>query len=78
MRSEIKMKSRFVAKCFFSLSIGVILAGIAYEQIGERRGRTLLPQIGRSVNLGGRSLNIFCSGEGGPAVILDTGGSSPG
>jgi pimeloyl-ACP methyl ester carboxylesterase len=30
------------------------------------------------VDIGARSLNIYCSGEGNPAVILDTGGSAPG
>ena len=48
------------------------------EQIGRRRDRRRLPQIGRSVDIGGRSLNIFCAGTGSPAVILDTGGDNPG
>jgi pimeloyl-ACP methyl ester carboxylesterase len=55
-----------------------VLSGITYEQIGQRRDRKRFPQVGRSVDIGGRSLNIYCSGEGGPAVILDTGGSAPG
>jgi pimeloyl-ACP methyl ester carboxylesterase len=54
------------------------LAGVAYEQIEERRDRGRLPQIGRSVDIGGRTLNIFCSGQGSPAVILDSGGGAPG
>lgn len=43
--------------------VALILAGLAYEQIGERRDRKLYPQIGRSVDIGGRTLNIYCSGK---------------
>jgi pimeloyl-ACP methyl ester carboxylesterase len=54
------------------------LGGATYEQIGERRDRIQLPQIGRSVDIGGRNMNIFCSGEGSPAVILESGAGEPG
>lgn len=55
-----------------------VLAGVVYEKLGQQRDRTRFPRVGRSVDIGGRSLNIDCSGEGLPAVILDTGGSAPG
>jgi pimeloyl-ACP methyl ester carboxylesterase len=54
------------------------VAGIVYEQIGRRRDRTRIPQIGRSVDIGGRSLNIFCSGTGAPPVVFESGGAGPG
>src|SRR5438046_5773516 len=54
------------------------LTGAMHEQVAERRDRERLPQIGRSVDIGGRSLNIFCSGEGSPAVILESGAGDPG
>jgi pimeloyl-ACP methyl ester carboxylesterase len=78
MQPRLKQKIRFISKCLFVLLVVLILAGITYEQIGERLDRKRFPQVGRSVDIGGRSLNIYCSGEGGPAVILDTGGSAPG
>lgn len=56
----------------------LILVGIIYEQIGENRDRALLPQVGRSINIGGRNLNIFCSGSGRPGVILESGAGEPG
>jgi pimeloyl-ACP methyl ester carboxylesterase len=43
-----------------------------------RRDRQRFPQIGRSVDVGERSLNIFCSGNGSPAVISDSGRGMPG
>jgi pimeloyl-ACP methyl ester carboxylesterase len=54
------------------------VAGYIYEQLGRRRDRARFPQIGRSVDIGGRSLNIFCSGAGRPAVIFESGGPGPG
>jgi len=78
MQPPTKQRVRFVSKCLFLLVAVLIFAGIAYEQIGERLDRKRFPQVGRSVDIGGRSLNIYCSGEGGPVVILDTGGSAPG
>ena len=55
-----------------------ILAGVVFEQIGQRLDRRRYPQIGQSVDIGGRTLNIFCSGQGGPAVVFDTYGHMSG
>jgi pimeloyl-ACP methyl ester carboxylesterase len=55
-----------------------LLAGVLLEQVGQWRDRRSLPQIGRSVDIGGRNLNIYCSGEGNPAVIFDSGNGDPG
>ena len=78
MQPRTKQGIRLFLKSVLLLFTAMILAGSAYEQIGERQDRKRFPQSGRSVDIGGRSLNIYCSGEGGPAVILDTGGSAPG
>ena len=50
----------------------VILAvtGFIYEQLGRNRDSQHRFRIGRAVDIGGRTLNIDCSGEGSPAVIL--------
>lgn len=68
------LKRRFlvVLKFFFALFILVLLSGILYEQLGRRRDRARLPQIGTSYDIGGRSLNLFCSGSGTPTVILES------
>ena len=50
------------------------IAGWAYEQVGRNRDRHLYPQVGNSIDIGGRSLNLYCSGQGGPAVIFEAGG----
>lgn len=65
---------RTVAVVFLCL----IAAGIAYERAGAQADLRRLPQIGQSVDIGGRTLNIFCSGAGSPAVIFDAGNGAPG
>ena len=62
-----------------SVVLGILVAaGIGYEQMERRSDRTRFPQIGRSVDIGGRSLNIYCSGEGAPAVVLESDALTPG
>jgi pimeloyl-ACP methyl ester carboxylesterase len=56
----------------------VLLAGFCYEQVWEWKDRRDFPQVGHSVDIGGRSLNIYCSGSGSPAVIFDSGSGQPG
>ena len=59
--------------------VAVVLLGAAlYEHIGEWRDRRVLKQIGRSVDIGGRTLNIYCIGEGSPTVILVSARTAPG
>jgi len=55
-----------------------LLAGFAYERIGEWQDHVRYPRVGRAVNIGGRTLNIYCSGQGSPAVVFDSGGNRPG
>lgn len=56
----------------------VFAAGFVYERAGEWQDHARYPQVGHAVNIGGRSLNIYCSGEGSPAVVFDSGGNQPG
>jgi pimeloyl-ACP methyl ester carboxylesterase len=52
-------------------------SGLLYEQAQRARDRVRLPQIGRSTDIGGRNLNIYCSGTGQPAVIFESGSPWP-
>ena len=64
--------------CLTLLAVA-LLAGFAYEQIGRARDASQLPpRVGQAVDIGGRTLNLYCSGQGAPTVILETGGNSPG
>ncbi|MFN2602218.1 MAG: alpha/beta fold hydrolase [Gemmatimonadaceae bacterium] len=68
----------FALKFLGAAFLGLTLGGAIYEKIGEHRDRKRLPQVGQSIDIGGRSLNIFCSGSGSPAVIFDSGAGSSG
>jgi pimeloyl-ACP methyl ester carboxylesterase len=58
---------------------GVLVCGaLAYEQIGAWRDGRVLKQVGSSVDIGGRSLNLSCKGDGSPAVIFESGRDAPG
>ena len=56
----------------------LMTAGFFYEQISEWRDGRNYPPLGRSVDIGGRTLNLYCSGQGGNTVIFDSGSALPG
>src|ERR1700733_15753779 len=60
------------------LIAAALVAGIVYEQVGRERDRKRLPQIGKSVGIGGRTLNISCVGTGAPGVFFEDRGGAPG
>jgi pimeloyl-ACP methyl ester carboxylesterase len=73
-----KLWTRRILKSLAMAIAAIVLAGIAYEQVGRWQDRKRFPQIGRSVDIGGRTLNIYCSGEGSPTVVFDSGGHTAG
>ena len=70
-----KWKTAALAVTIAGAGIGVIalVSGVIYEQTQRARDRERYPQVGRSVDIGGRSLNIDCAGAGQPAVIFASG-----
>ena len=68
-----------IAYLFLALISLALLAGFTYEQIGRVRDASQLPpRVGQAIDIGGRTLNLYCSGQGTPTVILEPGGNSPG
>jgi pimeloyl-ACP methyl ester carboxylesterase len=49
------------------------LTGFLYENITEARDRRFNPMPGQLVTVNGRKMHIDCSGQGSPAVVLDSG-----
>jgi pimeloyl-ACP methyl ester carboxylesterase len=62
------------------LIVVAALTGAAYQWRATRDDLAATPPPGRLVDIGGYRLHLWCTGEGAPVVILDTGlgGSSPG
>lgn len=56
--------------------IGV--SGVTFEEIERNRDRQRYDQIGESVNVGGRTMNISCLGQGRTSVVFDTYGHQSG
>jgi len=74
-----KKWTRRISCAFLTLLGLILLVGFTYEQVGRARDASQLPpRIGQAVDIGGRTLNLYCSGEGTPTVILEPGGNSPG
>ena len=77
-RSSLRMLLRFAFVGLLAALVMIAVSGVVYEKIGEWQDRRHFPQIGRSVDIGGRTLNLYCSGQGSPTVILESGHSISG
>lgn len=60
------------------ITVGIAVVVFLYEQVSGWFYRREYPQIGQRVDIGGRKLNLYCTGQGGPAVLLEAGGNTPG
>jgi pimeloyl-ACP methyl ester carboxylesterase len=70
---------RRIAYVLLTLPVLALLVGFSYEQIGRARDASRLPRrVGQAIDIGGRTINLYCSGQGTPTAILETGGNSPG
>ena len=60
-----------------ALVVLLVIAGLCYQAISDRADARRFPQQGKSIQLGSEfgnvSLNIDCSGQGSPTVVLDSG-----
>jgi pimeloyl-ACP methyl ester carboxylesterase len=55
-----------------------LLGALVYEHVGAWRDSRVLQQIGQSVDIGGRTLNLHCTGAGHPTVLFVSGRTAPG
>ena len=62
------------------LIVATAITGATYQWLATRKELAATPPPGRLVDIGGYRLHLWCTGDGAPAVILDTGlgGSTPG
>jgi pimeloyl-ACP methyl ester carboxylesterase len=47
--------------------------GVAYQSLASARDRRAFPMPGERLDIGSYKLHIYCTGQGSPAVILDSG-----
>jgi pimeloyl-ACP methyl ester carboxylesterase len=75
MRMKRIVAASFAGLCLLTVSLAV--TGALYEMIGRWRDSQRFPQRGRFVQAGSIRMNIDCSGQGSPTVILESGSSGP-
>jgi len=56
-----------------ALAFAVTIAGISYQTFEAKADARRFHQEGKSVDVGGYKLNINCTGQGSPTVILESG-----
>ena len=69
---------RIGVRFILAMAVLGLLTAVTYEQIGAWRDSRLLKQVGRSIDIGGRRLNIHCTGQGLPTVVFVSGRTAPG
>jgi len=55
-----------------ALFLTTIAIGGLYQTVSLFRERSAFPMPGRLVDVGGYEMHIYCTGQGSPAVILDS------
>ena len=60
-----------------ALILCIAIAGVCYQFIEAHADAVRFPQQGRRVDIGGYKLNLICSGQGSPAVVLEAGLEMP-
>lgn len=78
VRQRVFRVARAGAKLLATLTALTLLGAALYEHIGAWRDRRVLKQVGGSVDIGGRTLNIHCAGQGSPTVIFASARTAPG
>ena len=58
--------------------VALLVWGLIYVNAGELIDHYRFPRIGHAVDIGGRSLNLYCSGTGSPTVVFESGFGQPG
>jgi pimeloyl-ACP methyl ester carboxylesterase len=65
--------TRRIAVALLAVLIALATVGATYQWFATRQDLARTPPPGRLVDIGGYRLHIWCSGEGAPAVILESG-----
>jgi pimeloyl-ACP methyl ester carboxylesterase len=70
--------ARRAARLAAILAVILLLGATLLEHIGAWRDGRILQQVGHSVDIGGRTLNLHCTGAGRPTVVFASGRTAPG
>jgi pimeloyl-ACP methyl ester carboxylesterase len=76
MLANFQFRGRGILGAFAVLAIMIIMGAI-YQSVASARDLKKYPPPGKLYDVGGCRLHLYSTGEGGPTVILEAGGSSP-
>jgi pimeloyl-ACP methyl ester carboxylesterase len=73
MSSKLKTAALAISIAGAGVLVIAVISGVVFERAQRARDRERFPPVGRAVDIGGRTLNLYCSGKGQPAVIFESG-----
>ena len=59
------------------VTVSLAITGALYKMVGRWRDTQRFPECGHLVQAGSIRMNIDCSGQGSPTVILESGSGGP-
>jgi pimeloyl-ACP methyl ester carboxylesterase len=71
--TRVRKMARRILLVLLSVGLGLPTVGLIYQAISCARDRASNPPPGKLVKVGDKSLHLYRLGEGGPAVILESG-----
>src|ERR1700722_20796608 len=74
--AQMKKSSRWARNILLTvagLTVVLALVGYSYQVIQTHLDSRRFPMKGTLIDVGGHKLNINCTGEGAPTVVLETG-----
>lgn len=74
--ANFQFRGRGILGAFAVLAIMLIM-GVIYQSVASARDLKKYPPPGKLYDVGGRRLHLYSTGEVGPTVVLEAGGSSP-
>jgi Alpha/beta hydrolase family len=77
MNANVSRRFRKALSAIAILTLAMLTSGMSYEAIGRVSDARRFPVRGQMVDIGGYRLNINCTGDGSPTVILDSGLGEP-
>jgi pimeloyl-ACP methyl ester carboxylesterase len=67
---------RWIKRLFAALAV-LLLAGVGYQQWAEARDAKRVRPPGTLISVGDHRLHLWCVGQGGPTVLMLSGGGTP-
>jgi hypothetical protein len=63
--SRLRLWTSRIIVALFGLVLLMLFSGFIYEQVGRAEDAKRLPsRVGQAIDVGGRTMNLYCSGRG--------------